>query len=440
MIDIVVGRSSSDKKKWGKKGTVYIGKSYIKMGHDVSLANPVYLDVSRAHQIFVVGKRGTGKSYTMGVIAEGMIDLEPEISQNLSIIMLDTMGIYWTMKYPNKKEESILKEWGVSAKPLNVNIYCPIGFYNDYKKRGIPVDVPFAIKPKEMEITDWAMLFKIDQYGPIGIVFENVLNKIHKITSDYDLSEIIKYVKKEEDIEKNTKLALTNLLENAINWGIFDKNGTDLISLSKGGQVSILDVSAYATVKNGWEIKSMVIGLVAKKLFNYRMISRKYEEFEAINQSMHYFTQKDASKKKQEMPMVWLIIDEAHEFLPVHGKTLATDSLITILREGRQPGISMILATQQPGKIHTDVLTQSDTVISHRITAKIDTDALGTLMQSYMRSGLDGYLNELPKKKGASIIFDDNNERMYPMQFRPRFTWHGGEDPVAIKKEKKYFE
>ena len=57
-----------------------------------------------------------------------------------------------------------------------------------------------------------------------------------------------------------------------------------------------------------------------------------------------------------------------------------------------------------------------------------------------MRTGLDEELNHLPSQKGASIIFDDNNERMYPMQFRPRFTWHGGEDPVAIKKEKKYFE
>jgi uncharacterized protein len=90
---------------------------------------------------------------------------------------------------------------------------------------------------------------------------------------------------------------------------------------------------------------------------------------------------------KQEYPLVWLVIDEAHEFLPKDISMLASsDPLITILREGRQPGISLILATQQPGKIHTDVLTQSDTVLSHRITAKIDTDALGTLMQSYMRS------------------------------------------------------
>ena len=61
------------------------------------------------------------------------------------------------------------------------------------------------------------------------------------------------------------------------------------------------------------------------------------------------------------------------------------------------------------------------------------------LMQSYMRKGLDKFLDELPREKGAAIILDDNNERMYPIRVRPRFTWHGGEAPVAIPSEKKVF-
>jgi hypothetical protein len=119
------------------------------------------------------------------------------------------------------------------------------------------------------------------------------------------------------------------------------------------------------------------------------------------------------------------------------GKTAATDAIITILREGRQPGMSLILATQQPGKIHTDVMTQSDVILSHRITAKLDTEALGMLMQSYMRDGLDKQLDNLPRVKGSAIAIDDMNERMYAMRVRPRFTWHGGQAPSAMKEEKK---
>jgi len=218
---------------------------------------------------------------------------------------------------------------------------------------------------------------------------------------------------------------------------VFSKEGTPIRDLAKGGQITILDVSCYATMPGGWKIKSLVIGIVAMRLFVERMIARKTEEFGDIKGAMHYLTEKAPTKKK--LPMIWLVIDEAHEFLPVTGKTAASAALITILREGRQPGVSLILATQQPGKIHTDVMTQSDILISHRITAKLDVDALGKLMQSYLREGLDKALNNLPRVKGAGILVDDTNERMYPMRVRPRFTWHGGEAPNAMPEEKEIF-
>ena len=151
------------------------------------------------------------------------------------------------------------------------------------------------------------------------------------------------------------------------------------------------------------------------------------------------FGQSDVGTTERKMPLVWLVIDEAHEFLPREGKVASTDALVTLLREGRQPGLSMILATQQPGKIHTDVMTQSDILLSHRITAKIDTEALGALMQSYLRTGLDKELNNLPRDKGSALVVDDTNEKMYPIKVRPRFTWHGGSSPTAIPQKKQIF-
>ena len=132
------------------------------------------------------------------------------------------------------------------------------------------------------------------------------------------------------------------------------------------------------------------------------------------------------------MPNVWILIDEAAEFLPKNGRTAATDSLIQVIREGRQPGISLILATQQPGEIHNDVITQSDIIISHRLTAKNDIEALNNMMQTYLVGDIQKYLNDLPDLKGSAVILDDNSERMYPIRVRPKFTWHGGEAPVVL--------
>jgi hypothetical protein len=433
MFDIIIGRSESDRKKYGSQGMILLGKQYVKMGRENSLANPVYLDMLRSHVVFVCGKRGGGKSYTMGVIAEGLADLPSEVRNNLSIIMLDTMGIYWTMKYPNRKDRDLLKLWDLEPKKMDIVIYCPEGFFKKARDEGIPVDVPFSVKTSELTAEDWCLTFGISETEPLGVLIERVILDLQDKNVLYDIDDIIAACQA-TDSEKSVKDAAKNRFLNAKSWGIFSKEGTPLSDLAKPGQVSVIDVSIYATQGGGWNIKSLVIGLVAEKLFVQRMKERKVEEFKDLHKAMNYFGE---DEPKKEYPLVWLVIDEAHEFLPNTGKTSASDALITILREGRQPGISLVLASQQPGKIHTDVMTQADTIISHRITAKIDTDALGMLMQSYMRTGLDKLLNDLPRETGAAIVLDDNNERLFPIRVRPRMTWHGGESPVALSEKKQ---
>lgn len=437
MYDIVIGRSEADKEKYGTTGSVFLGKHYVKMGQTTSLSNKVYLDVAKSHVVFVVGKRGSGKSYTMGVIAEGIYDLPEEVKNNLAVVMLDTMGIYWTMKYPNHKEKEILDEWGVESKGLNVHIFTPIGHYQEYKDKGIPTDFPFSIKTSEISADEWCMIFSISITEPIGILVERIINNLKEENFDFDIKDIVKAVESDDRSDRATKDAVENRFLVAEKWGLFGKEGTLIEDIVMPGQISILDVSAYTATSGAENLRALVIGLVAQKLFEQRMTARKAEEQQAISEEIHFFEQEKEAKKE---PIVWLIIDEAHEFLPNKGKTPATAPLVTVLREGRQPGISLVLASQQPGKIHTDVFTQSDVVIAHRITANIDVQALGSIMQSYMREGLDKQLNLLPPEEGAAIVFDDINEKLYPIRVRPRYTWHGGSAPNALPKLKKIFE
>ena len=437
MYEIVIGRNKEDREKYGLQGTVLIGKHYVKMGQTTSLSNKIFMDVSRSHVVFVVGKRGTGKSYTMGVIAEGITALPPEIKNNISIILLDTMGIYWTMKYPNNKDRELLSEWGMEGKGLDVQIFTPSGYYEEYKEAGIPTDFPFSIKTNDLDASDWCMTFSVDMNDPLGVLIERVVDELKESKKDYGIEDIVNKIKKDVHSEKKEKDAALNRFLSAKKWGLFSKEGTPLKELILPGQVTVLDVSCYTTMSSASNIRALVIGLVAEKMFIERMVSRKKEEHEALEKEMHLFSREEGGKRE---PLVWLVVDEAHEFLPNEGTTTASQPLITILREGRQPGISLILASQQPGKIHTDVMTQSDIVIAHRVTANIDAEALGALMQTYMRAGLDKELNNLPRVKGAAIVFDDVNEKMYPMRVRPRLTWHGGEAPSAILNKKKVFE
>jgi hypothetical protein len=349
------------------------------------------------------------------------------------------MGIYWTMKHSNKKDEKLLDEWKLEGKSLNVQIYTPKGYYKDFKEKGIPTDFPFSINPSELSAADWCLTFGIDLNSPIGVLIDRTVAKLKKSKKKYSVNDITHIIQKDLRVERNIKDAAENRFVNAQHWGLFSEEGTPIEDLVKGGQVTVLDISCYTLIPGAEGIRALVIGLVSQKLFIQRMIARKTEEYQAVKKATSFLGEGE-TEIKREKPLIWLIVDEAHEFLPDKGKTAATHALITILREGRQPGISLVLASQQPGRIHTDVITQSDIVIAHRVTADIDVKALGMLMQSYMREGLDKQLNYLPRVRGAGIIFDDVNERLYSMKIRPRFTWHGGEAPIAIHKKQKKIE
>ncbi len=434
---ITIGRDEEEKARFGTRGTYLLGRQYVQMGQVTSLSSDVLMDVAHSHVVFVCGKRGSGKSYTLGNMAEGMMNLDKDIIKNLGVIILDTMGIYWTMKYENRKDRSILEQWGLEPLGMNVKIYTPGGFFDNFKEQGIPVDVPFYIRPSDLKASDWATVLNINLTEPIGVLIERTVNKLRKNNADFSISDIISQMRTDNRSPQDVRDAAENRFSNIIDWGLFDQAGINLSSLAVPGQISILDVSAYAALSNGWNVKSLVVGLLCQHIFESRMLARRTEEFEDIQQTVH-FTPKDTTKK--ELPLVWIMIDEAHEFLPREGETLASGPLITLLREGRQPGVSLVLASQQPGKIHTDVMTQADTVIVHRLTAKIDIDALGMLMQSYLRDNLDAAINNLPRVKGAALVFDDANERMYTVQVRPRITWHGGGSPSPILISQKLFK
>lgn len=431
--EIIVGRNASDKKLFGNKGLAYIGKTYVKMGQYTSLSNKMYMDVSRSHIILIAGKRGSGKSYTMGAIAEELSNLPTQESQNISSLIFDTMGIYWTMKNRNDKDKELLSDWELKTKSLPVKVFVPYGYYDLFAEKGISIDEKFALDISELEIEDWIITFNLEFIHPVAVLIQRVMSVLKEKRKKFIIEDIIRVLEKDKKSEKETINAAVGLFEAASTWGIFadDKNeATKIKELITRGKTSVLDLSMYNSV-GAFNIRALVISLLCRKIFKERMIARKQEEINAISKGMNY----GSFTEKKQVPLVWLFIDEAHEFLPLVGKTIATDALTQILREGRQPGISLVLATQQPGQIHKDVMTQSDLVISHRVTSEQDLNALNNIMQTYLTSSIQKYMSDLPSSRGSAIILDDNSERIYPVQIRPRFTWHGGDAPTAISFE-----
>jgi len=328
----------------------------------------------------------------------------------------------------------LIREWGLEPTSLGVKVFVPYGHYDSYLEKGIPVDEKFALDVMEMNADDWILTFGLDIINPVAVLIERVVNRLRQ-RGDFNLLDILAEIKKDETTSRENKNAAIGLFEAADTWGVFareKKGATRVEDLVNAGMTSVMDLSVYNAV-GAFNVRALVISLLTRKIFNQRMAARKEEEIQAVVKGLQF----GSSMEKRENPLVWLFIDEAHEFLPLGKKTIATDALVQVLREGRQPGLSLVLATQQPGQIHRDVMTQSDIVISHRVTAAPDIEALNNIMQSYLLKGIKQHMDDLPHLKGSAIVLDDNSERIYPMRIRPRFTWHGGEAPTAVPIEKR---
>ena len=399
---------------------------------EISEGNFKVYDISvPTNHNFVANDIIVHNSYSLGVIAEELTSLPAEEKANIAGLIFDTMGIFWTMKYENEKEKELLKEWNLKPRKTPVRVFVPSGYVEDYSSRGLPIDSSFSINPAELEAEDWLLTFNLKMTEQEAVLIQRVISEMKEEKKSFSIEEIIEKIMKEESNEeiKNSTIAL---FQAALSWKMFSEKETKISELIEAGKTGILDLSMYSSV-GAFNVRALVIGLICRKLFKERMMARKKEEIQAVEHGSDYLS----FKQKREMPLVWLFLDEIHEFLPAEGKTPASDALIQLLREGRQPGISMVMATQQPGALARDAITQADIVISHRVTALPDISALNELMQSYLLESIKKQMDNLPNLKGSAIILDDNSERIYPMRVRPKFTWHGGEAPTSVKVEKR---
>ena len=239
VYNIVTGRDKSDKEKFGNEGLIYLGKGYVKMGNYTSLSNNIYMDIARTHVMLVAGKRGSGKSYTLSVIAEELSNLPPETSKNIASIIYDTMGIFWTMKFKNEKEKGLLNEWNLKPKKIPVKIFVPYGKIEEYRSKSIPFDKPLALKASELQAEDWISVFNIPFISEESILIQKSLGKLKD--KDFSIEDILEEINHQHNVSQQIKNTASALFEAADSWGIFakksEKNPTEISNLAEGGKI-----------------------------------------------------------------------------------------------------------------------------------------------------------------------------------------------------------
>ena len=385
----------------------------ILLGKDAETGDSVHIRADRSQRILVCGKTGTGKSYTLGVLIEELASIGEDIT-----LVIDPQGIFWTMAESNSVERETDGLWSFDRSPrgfpLNLMVPGdPVERFGDreiveeMERRGIQIQ-GMRLNPSDLTPEMWCDLFDLDINELQGILLLKAVRQCGKrMGRDFLIDEIAAEVMRLDALDQ-TKEAVRRKLEMAQDWQIFEEQSyREIWEILRPDAINILDLSVIAQGRYG--LRNLVIAVLANFIFRKRTIARRREALGL-----------GADTKK-----VWMIVDEAHNFCPSGKSTLAKEILVRWAKEGRQPGLSLVVASQQPSAIDPEILTQCGIRVVHRITSLEDMKAVGALSQDYMREGLQTQIKQLTGP-GQTLVIDDERETVISTQVRPRQSLHGG--------------
>ncbi len=439
---VIFGRTDKDIDKYGIRGCGYLGKIVSYPAGRYEEMGEVQLDLAFPHCMLVMGKRGTGKSYTLGVMAESFGMMEAEQKDRLSVLIVDTMSVFHSLKTANSNAYEVdrLKSFnGLTPKGMGdyVHILMPKLAIAELEKSGHDVlyDQVLQLPLHEISVQDWLDLFGLTITDPVGTLLIKVIRTLQHKNDPYGYEDIYREIDNQKIFEgEGTNDSLKGTIQMIEDLGVFDKEGTPFSDIVKAGRMTILDIS-YLGRLGGFDIRNLIVSIIASHLMRARTLYTTLE----MQAEANLIDEEVAKDITKEHPLVYMMIDEAHLFLPNKGKTIATDALIDWIKLGRHPGLSLILATQEPSALHQSAIKQADLIIAHNVTAAPDIEALKMAKQSYTSGtkDFDKLVSTMEFRRGLAVIMDDKTRKMELVCVRPRMTLHTGLDATLFPRVEK---
>lgn len=428
---------------------------YIQLGRlaESGPVTPVHLLTEKPLVVAIVGKRGSGKSYTLGSVAESLCTTKADSSLGQrgspqTQLLFDTLGIFqWMDRHLTTESTSetiriqalAQRGWSLQPEELSLEVWIPKGSRANWTP---DTHKEFALPEDLLSADDWGYLLGLDiATDRMGQLLADVFTKVTddgwndgSVSRTPIRSGIIRNMIEcaNLDVEvislyaPETRRALSQQLTAIGRLGIFDQVGTGLEQLLRVGQLSVLVLNKLAD-----SVRLAILTSLTRTIMRARI--------EASELSKQALISGDTTKVlggsgvDHLIPPCWVEIDEAQNILPSERKTSATDTLVRLVREGRNYGISFAVTTQQPSSIDQRLMAQVDVMVIHKLSVQADIDHVARNIKSILPDevsygGRVLTFAEIVRSldTGQALVSHVDADRAYLVDIRPRISVHGG--------------
>lgn len=366
----------------------------IRMGGLITRRN-VHVDLSvngfRRH-LAVLAATGAGKSYTTGIILEQLLE------KGANIVVIDPHADYVYLGV--EKGENGYNELPIAGDVVVLRNPGSMSDYLNMVRRERVKEFTVAFSSLDLE-----SLYELagihEEWRKIRDAIEEALEEVAKETNgNYTLEDLLK--KLEESME-NAKSSQRSSIRSAIgrlkrlsNLRLFGPRTTEVtFFLKEPGKAVIVDLSGATDFE-----MDVATHLIVDEVFNAR-----------VNKELSY--------------PVFLFVEEAHRIIPKGRKTLSSESVVKVAREGRKFGVFLTVISQRPSSLDPDVLSMCQSMIVMKTVNPSDQQAIRNAAEKMS----EDLLSDLPGLNvGEAVIVGEVVKAPALAKISGRRSAEGGSD------------
>jgi|GEM_PF-289531 len=334
-----------------KRASLLIGHALYVDGHI-----PVALDAGGLNRhTFLCGQSGSGKTFSLGIVLERLL-----LETDLRMVIIDPNSDF--VRFDRVRPLDEVNRFHTS--PLSTEAYAELAARYQQAASGLRIFRPAALaargehplrlrfgdlSPREQgTVLDLDPLEDREEFNAFWQLVERLGHR------NYSWDEVREAIGRDYTAQvRQLGLRIENL--GIAQWEVW----------CPPGEPSLLD----ALGQEDWRSLVLDIGTLGSSV----------EKSVIANATLTHLWQ----QRNRRQPLL-IVIDEAHNLCPQEPaddmQAISTEAVIRIAGEGRKFGLYLLLASQRPNKIHSNVLSQCDNLLLMRMNSHSDLAHLASIL------------------------------------------------------------